>query len=263
MNLPTFLPIQSNSIGGTISVVPPLSFGKIYSSLVSHPLSLGINYHEVIDVMCRKKLSPVRRKLRKYTVVLLIAAVLFTIYFETAIKVQLKDVMIREMRTLSEKSVSQAVDEYLADHTDTGQKMCDIIYNKGSVAAISTNTVYVNAVKTAVSRRAQEIIDEASHKQGVAAHLGNFTGLVWLSGLGPVIRFPVDSAQTVSCEFQSSFESAGINQTVHHITITVYVDLLLYGPIRIGETVSTESTFEIAQTVIVGSVPSYSGVVSY
>ena len=57
--------------------------------------------------------------------------------------------------------------------------------------------------------------------------------------------------------------SAGINQTVHHITVTVYVDLLIYGPIRVGETVSTESAFEIAQTVIVGTVPSYSGVVSY
>ena len=93
--------------------------------------------------------------------------------------------------------------------------------------------------------------------------MGNFSGLVFLSNFGPDIPFSVESSQTVSCEFQSTFESAGINQTVHHITITVTVELLIYSPFRIGETVTTQSSFEIAQTVIVGTVPSYSGVVGY
>ena len=141
--------------------------------------------------------------------------------------------------------------------------MCDITYNNGSVAAISTNAAFVNAAKTYITEHAQDCIDRLSRTQGISVRLGNFTGLVFLSNFGPEIPFSVDSTQTVSCEFQSSFVSAGINQTVHHITVTVYVDLLIYGPIRVGETVSTESAFEIAQTVIVGTVPSYSGVVSY
>lgn len=214
-------------------------------------------------MLCRKKLSPVRRKLRKVTAVFLTILILLTVYVELAVKHQLRDVVIRDMQTLCEQAVTMAVDDYLAEHADRGNRMCDITYDNGSVAAISTNAAFVNAAKTFITEHAQDNIDSLSHTQGISVRLGTFTGLVFLSNLGPEIPFSVDSTQTVSCEFQSSFESAGVNQTIHHITITVYVDLLIYGPIRIGETVSTESAFEIAQTVIVGAVPSYSGVVSY
>lgn len=214
-------------------------------------------------MLCRKKLSPVRRKLRKYTAVLLSLLILLDVYVELAVKHQLRDVIIRDMQTLSEQAVTMAVDDYLANHADTANRMCDITYDNGSVAAISTNSAFVNSAKTYITEYAQEYIDALSYTQGISVRLGTFTGLVFLSNIGPDISFSVDSTQTVSCEFQSSFESAGVNQTIHHITITVYVDLLIYGPIRIGETVSTESSFEIAQTVIVGAVPSYSGVVTY
>lgn len=213
--------------------------------------------------MCRKKLSPVRKKIRKSIAVFLSLLILFTVYFEIAVKHQLHDIIIRDMKTLSEKAVTAAVDDLLAEYSGKVVKTCDIVYDNGSVAAITTDAAYINSVKTFITSRAQERIDALSHEQGVSIRLGNFTGLVFLSDLGPDIRFSVDSSQTVSCEFHSSFESGGVNQTVHHITITVYVDLLIYSPFRVDETVVTESTFEIAQTVIVGAVPSYSGVVSY
>lgn len=213
--------------------------------------------------MCRKKPGPVRRRVRKTIAFLLSLLILFTAYFELVVKAQLRDVIIRGMQTLSEQSVNQAVEEYLSEHADIGEKLCDIVYDSGCVAAISLNASSVNAVKTAITARAQSIIDDESRTQGVSVKLGNFSGIVFLSNVGPDIHFTVDSTQTVSCEFNSSFESAGINQTIHHITITVTVDLLIYSPFHIGETVTTSSTYEIAQTVIVGTVPSYGGVVTY
>ena len=213
--------------------------------------------------MCRKKPGPVRRKVRKYIAILLSLLILFTVYFEIAVKHQLRDIIIRDMQTLSEQAVTMAVDDLLAEYSGREVKTCDITYDNGSVAAITTDASYINSVKTFITTRAQERIDALSRQQGVSIRLGNFSGLVFLSDIGPDIPFSVDSSQTVSCEFLSSFESAGVNQTVHHITITVYVDLLIYSPFRVDETVGTESTFEIAQTVIVGTVPSYSGVVSY
>ena len=213
--------------------------------------------------MCRKKLSPTRRRIRKYIAVCLAVSIACVTYFELAVKHQLRDVIIRDMQTLSERSVTEAVDGFLCENAGAGEKMSEITYDNGAVAAISTDSAYINSVKTYITTHAQENIDRLSRSQGAKTRLGNFTGLVFLSEFGPEITFPVDSTQTVSCEFQSSFESAGINQTVHHIIITVTVDLLIYSPFRISETVSTESSFEIAQTVIVGSVPSYSGVVSY
>ena len=213
-------------------------------------------------MVCRKKLSPVRRKIRRTIAVVLAVLILLTVYFEIAVKEQLSDIIVRDMQTLSETAVTLAVDDLLREQGEN-VKTCDIAYDNGSVAAITTDSAYINSVKTYITQRAQERIDELSRSQGIAVRLGNFSGLVFLSNFGPDIPFSVESSQTVSCEFQSSFESAGINQTVHHITITVTVELLIYSPFRIDETVTSQSSFEIAQTVIVGTVPSYSGVVCY
>ncbi len=213
-------------------------------------------------MLCRKKLSPRRKKLRKILAAVLVLTLLFVWYVEYAVKEQLQDVIIRNMRTISETAVTMAAQEYLAENPDSGEKLCRIICSHGAVAALSADTANVNAVKTQITKKAQRYIDELSRSQGVGTQLGNFTGLVFLTNVGPEVRFSVESTQTVSCAFKSVLESAGINQSIHHITMTVTVELLVYNPFRISDTIRTESTFEIAQTVIVGAVPNYSGVVS-
>lgn len=214
-------------------------------------------------MLCRKKPGPVRRRIRKYIALLLILSVALTVYFECAVKALLREVIIRDMLTVAEQSVSLAVDDYLSEHADAGEKLSAISFNNGVAAAVTVDPTYVNSAKTFITERAQTYIDDVAHEQGIGVHLGSFTGMVFFANTGPEIAFKVDSTQTISCEFTSTFEGAGLNQTVHHVTLTVYVDLLIYNPFRIGDTVSTESTFEIAQTVIVGAVPTYGGVVSY
>ena len=212
---------------------------------------------------CRPKLSPARRRLRRYAAILLAAAILCVAYFELAVKAQLGDVIIREMKTVSVQAVNDAVDKFLSENFDIGEKLITLNYDGGSVSAVTTNPSYINFVKTSITKTAQKSIEEMSRGSGVGAHLGSFTGLIILTNVGPVIYFDVESSQTINCEFESTFEGAGLNQTIHHITMTVTVELVIYNPFRIRETVEVTSTYEIAQTVIVGSVPSYSGVVSY
>ena len=214
-------------------------------------------------MLCRKKPSPLRRRIRKYIAALLVIIVIGLIWFECAVKEQLTDVIIRQMETVCEQAVNEAVDKFLSENFDIGDKLVDLSYNNGTVSAITTNPSYVNSVKTAITKSAQENIDEICRSEGVSTHIGSFTGLVILTNAGPEVRMEVESVQTVSCEFESTFESAGLNQTVHHITMTVTVDLLVFNPFKISETITTSSTYEIAQSVIVGSVPNYGGVLSY
>lgn len=213
-------------------------------------------------MLCRRKLSLRRRRWRRRLILLFAGLILCVLYFECAIKAQLRDIIIRDMTTLSERAITMAADDFLAENSDIGGRLSRIHYRDGAVAAVSADAAAVNAVKTEITQKAQAYIDELSHTQGIGARLGSFTGLLILAELGPEVRFSVDSTQTVSCEFESTFESAGLNQTVHHITMTVSVELLVCNPFRIQRTVTTSSTFEIAQTVIVGSVPTYGGVLS-
>ena len=52
-------------------------------------------------MVCRKKLSPVRRKIRRTIAVVLAVLILLTVYFEIAVKEQLSDIIVRDMQTLS------------------------------------------------------------------------------------------------------------------------------------------------------------------
>ena len=214
-------------------------------------------------MLCRRKPGPLRRRLRRYAALILAAVVVCEAYFELAIKAQLRDVIIRDMRTLSVQAVNTAVDEFLSENYEIGERLVSITYSGGSVSAVTTDPSYINFVKTSITRRAQENIDAMSHSGRVSAHLGSFTGLIILAEAGPMIGFDVDSAQTVSCEFESTFSGAGVNQTLHHITLTVTVELTVCNPFRIHEPIITASTYEIAQTVIVGAVPSYNTALTY
>ena len=212
---------------------------------------------------CRPRLSPVRRRIRKVVALLLAVIVLCTVYFEIAVKSLLGDVIVRQMQTLSVKAVNTAVSNFLSDNFDIGNKLVSLSYNSGAVAAVTTDPAYINYVKTEITSRAQTEIDRLSHSGAVSAHIGSFTGLILLAEVGPVITLDVDTAQTISCEFCSTFDSAGLNQTLHHITLTVNTEVTVYNPFRIRQTVDSRSDYEIAQTVIVGEVPSYGSVLTY
>ena len=84
--------------------------------------------------------------------------------------------------------------------------------------------------------------------------LGTLTGRLLLSGLGPKVRVSVQGVGDVTASYQSSFLSAGVNQTIHRISLELHVTLYLIIP---GEvvTVQVEDSVPVAETVIVGTVP--------
>lgn len=190
--------------------------------------------------------------------------ILITVYVEFLVKAELRPVIIAEMKTASETAVNTAVSDFLVMNPEVGARLTEMIFGDGGgVAAITTDPSYINFVKADITDRAQENIEALTFSQGVSVPLGSFTGLTFLSNLGPDVRLEIGSRQTVRCSFNSTFDSAGINQTIHHITLTVDVETVIYSPFRIDSTVHTATSYEIAQTVIVGTVPTYGGVLTY
>lgn len=215
-------------------------------------------------MLCRKKLSATQRRIRRCIAVVLAVCILLVAYIEFAVKAQLRDIIIQEMHTVSQTAVNMAVSDFLAEHADVGERLTALRYSEGgAVAAIATDPSYINFVKSEITSSSQRYIDAISHDKGIAAHLGSFSGLVLFNNFGPTVSFEVSSVQTVSCAFTSTFEDGGINQTVHHITLDVSVDVLVYNPFKIRQKIHTSTSYEIGQTVIVGSVPTYGGVLTY
>ena len=89
---------------------------------------------------------------------------------------------------------------------------------------------------------------------GVEVPLGVFTGIRLLQGYGKIINMQVIAINSVKCDVVSSFESAGINQTLHRLNMEVSIDVAV---LVLGQTGSFTMTSEVvvAETVIVGAVP--------
>ena len=75
-----------------------------------------------------------------------------------------------------------------------------------------------------------------------------------LAGKGPRINVRVLSIRNSEADFCSRFSEAGINQTLHQLTLVVSVDVAV---LVLGKTegFTVESEVVVAETVIIGDVP--------
>ena len=123
----------------------------------------------------------------------------------------------------------------------------------GMITALKTNMSEVNRLKTDVLN---QINDEilALDSSSIGIPLGSIFLPELLSGRGPAVPVHILAIRNSDAAFQSYFEQAGINQTMHKLTMVVSIDVSV---LALGETASftMESEVVVAETVIVGEVP--------
>lgn len=88
----------------------------------------------------------------------------------------------------------------------------------------------------------------------LAIPLGNLTGIVLFSALGPSVRVRVQSVGDVKTAYENKFTSAGVNQTKHSIYLNTEVTVYLLIPGEIIP-VTVQERVCVAETIIVGDVP--------
>ena len=93
---------------------------------------------------------------------------------------------------------------------------------------------------------------------GGESELGVPLGSVFLpalfSGKGPRLPVRVLTVSNCDAEFYSSFEEAGINQTLHRITMQVSMNITLLTPAGTQQ-VRVDSGVVVAETILIGQVP--------
>lgn len=125
----------------------------------------------------------------------------------------------------------------------------------GVITSINADVVAMNQIATQVADRAQVHLNQMG-ATGIAIPLGTFSGIPILVGRGLPVMLQVKLIGAVNCRFDSTFESAGINQTQHKITLYVdaVVDIVL--PLYTKRTnVAIQMLF--ADSIIVGKVPEF------
>lgn len=124
----------------------------------------------------------------------------------------------------------------------------------GQVASLTTDMVAMNRLKAMVTNRVSEYL-EAETMQTLRIPLGTLLGGSMFSGRGPQIEFKLLPASYVQTEIYNDFQSAGINQTLHRIMLSVKVRVISVIPFY-SVTTDVSTNVCLAETMIVGKVPS-------
>ena len=124
---------------------------------------------------------------------------------------------------------------------------------EGRITALKTNIGEVNRLKADILNIINdEILALDSSDLGIP--LGSLFLPEFISGRGPEIPVHIIAIRNSDATFESHFSEAGINQTLHQVTMVVSVDVAV---LVLGKTDTFTMTSEVvvAETVIVGAVP--------
>lgn len=157
-----------------------------------------------------------------------------------------------------QNATSDLINDAIAAQIDTGQIQYDrIVYFEknldGRITALKTNIGEVNRLKTATLNLINDEI-LALDASDLGVPLGSLFFPEFMSGRGPSIPVQILSIKNSDAVFESNFTQAGINQTLHQLSMSVGVDVAV---LVLGKTTAftVKSQVVVAETVIVGDVP--------
>ena len=197
------------------------------------------------------------RFFRRVLAILLTVTILLTVGF-FLLRSRYRDVIRELAETQVKNATSDLTNDAIARQIEDGVVQYDrIVYFEkdldGRITALKTNIGEVNRLKTDILNIINDEI-LALDNSDIGVPIGSLFLPELLSGRGPVIPVHILSIRNSDANFHSNFTQAGINQTLHQVTMQVSVDVAV---LVLGETASFTMVSEVvvAETVIVGDVP--------
>ena len=198
------------------------------------------------------------RKIRRLLHLLLVILVVVCLGF-LMLRSRYRDVIRDLAETQVKNTTSDLTNDAIAKQIAEGVIQYDrIVYFEkdldGRITALKTNMSEVNRLKTDILNLINDEI-LALDTSDIGIPMGSLFLPELFSGKGPAIPVRILSIRNSDATFASKFSQAGINQTLHQLTMVVSVDVAI---LVLGQTSSftVNSEVVVAETVIVGDVPS-------
>lgn len=194
-----------------------------------------------------------RRAVWIVPIVLLLIGLFLFLFIDHNISPALIAISEASVQSMAQLSMNNAVQEILGEDLSYTDLVTTTKDNGGNVEMLSFNTVRMNHLSTLTANLAQQKIAEAGG-QGISVPLGSVLQSELLAGSGPYIKVRVLPIGSVSTEFFSEFENAGINQTRHKIYMVLRAHVRIVVPLN-QKSIDVANKVPIAETIIVGEVP--------
>lgn len=197
------------------------------------------------------------RRLRRFVwflFVLLVAAGVVFLMFRSRYREVIRDLAETQVKNTTSDLTNDAIAKQIANGVIQYDRI--VYFEKdldGRITALKTNMSEINRLKTDILNIINDEI-LALDTSDIGIPLGSLFLPEFLSGKGPAIPVHILSIRNSDATFSSQFSHAGINQTLHQLTMEVSVDVAV---LVLGQTSSftVNSEVVVAETVIVGDVP--------
>lgn len=186
--------------------------------------------------------------------VLLIASFALLLMFRSRYQDVIRELAETQVKNTTSDLANDAIAKQIADGVIQYDRI--VYFEKdldGRITALKTNMSEVNRLKTDILNIINDEI-LALDTSDIGIPLGSLFFPELFSGKGPAIPVHILAIRNSDAGFASDFSQAGINQTLHQLTMQVSVDVAV---LVLGKTSSFTITSEVvvAETVIVGAVP--------
>lgn len=182
-----------------------------------------------------------------FCLVLFLMACLDSKVFDTVIEIS-----HMQSKNIANNIIDSAIKTTIADmNVSSSDFFSD---NKANtVNSISANTILINDFCTSVSNEISKGLEIVSDEK-IKIPIGVTTGIDFFANMGPEIPFSLRPAGSADVDYETGFESVGINQTNFKIWINVSIAVQIVNPMR-KEKMTLNRKVMLVDTVISGEVP--------
>ena len=189
----------------------------------------------------------------KVTAIIVICILVCFLFCSIFINPILKNTIELRSKSLATTAMNSAIGDVVMNSIVYDDLINIVTDELGNITMIQANSLEINNLSKDLAQTTEKRIVEFGNK-GVTIPLGSFTGIPLLVGVGPNIKLNVSPIGAVTCGFNSRFESAGINQTIHKIYLTVNAKVGVVLPLY-SKRFEAKQQVLICESIIVGQVP--------
>lgn len=133
----------------------------------------------------------------------------------------------------------------------------DIRYdNDGNDALISGDMVVINALMRDVAAITQREVNLLCESDDVQVPYSSILGSVVIANYGGKYSLKLENVGNIQCNYRTTFESVGINQTLLCMYIDLFADISVMLPLSV-KNVKVQNSMVVYQNLIVGKVPEF------
>lgn len=199
----------------------------------------------------------VRKKIKKFLVLLMVLG--FIIFIFITVNNNIRPLLMAMAEVRARVIAVQAINEAVSSELTYRIQYEDLFIVKtdkdNRVTMLQANTMLMNAIASETALTIQEKLRQMGVKE-ISIPLGSILGSEIFANYGPRINIGVLPVGTVSVNFVTDFEEAGINQTRHKIYLLVEAQVKIIVPLA-SNRIDVVTQVPIAETIIVGDIPQY------